>query len=320
LPERIIQCTGLKRAIGAVLHLKRKGEAMSSFEVLVIISSTEDFAGWSRSQKLERYRRVVEWHDYAENLQKEGKITHLWGSHQLLSRHRFVNSMGVLLAVYNVTSWSEFDELLLLDPLRDISRYLTSPLTRLLKDREEDVERFERHKAQIEASDANQQLLHDAYRSLYTRAPDYVGRAEQYHQPLNLPTEPGKLIDPAEPLEIFVLGTNPGEAMFAWDDSRQAFHYEKVTWWHDYTSMLIDQKKISHVWGAHAFFDMTQLSGEAKGAGIVIYTVNSFSEFDHLFQLDPIRESTVFWTILLQPIAEQRNKDVRRLEIETARE
>jgi hypothetical protein len=292
---------------------------MGGIEVLTIISSTEDFAGWSREQKLDRYRRVVEWHDYAHDLHEKGKITHLWGSHQLLSRHRFVNSMGVLLAVYNVDSWAEFDELLLADPLRDVSRYLTSPLTRLLKDREEDIERFERHIAQISRPDPSDQIIQKAYRSLFSKAPDYVGKTNVYHQPKNLSTDLKKTFAAGQPLEIFVLGTNPGEAMFAWDDSRQAYHYEKVTWWHDYTSMLIDQGKISHVWGAHAFFDISRLSGEAKGAGIVIYTTDSFEEFDHLFRLDPIRESTVFWTILLQPIADQRKQDVKRLEIETGR-
>lgn len=292
---------------------------MNQIEILVMISSPESFSSWPRDQKMDRYRRVVQWHDYAKALHEKGKITHLWGSHQLLSRHRFVDSMGILLAVYLVGSWAEFDELLLDDPLRDVSRYLTSPLKRLLKDREEDIERFQRHKTLTTSNQATHQALQEAYRSLFSAPPDYVGRTDVYHQPQNAPTSAVKLREAGDPLEVFVLGTNPAEAMFAWDDSRQTFHYEKVTWWHDYTSMLIEKQKVSHVWGAHAFFDSTRLSGEAKGAGIVIYSVDSMSEFDELFQLDPIRESTVFWTILLQPIADQQVQDRKRLEIESAR-
>src|SRR5262245_39907144 len=110
-----------------------------AFEILVMHADPTDFVSWPGDQKIDRYERVVEWHDYIQRLHDAGNAPCVWGSHQLLSRASFVETMGLLIAVYRVESWAEFDDLLLDDPLRDVSRYVTTPLAPLLEDRKGDL-------------------------------------------------------------------------------------------------------------------------------------------------------------------------------------
>jgi hypothetical protein len=287
---------------------------MDSFEVLVMLSNPDDFLGWPRAQKLERYERVLHWHDYIRELHGKGQVRCAWGSHQLLSRANFVNSLGLLIAVYKVESWKQFDELFLRDPLRDYSRYVTTPLTQLLEDRQGDLERYERTKELLTTgSDPMRGMVHSVYRSLFTQQPEYVGKAREYFAPKNPSTNLDEREKAGDPLQIMVMGVNPPEAIGLWDDTRKLFHYEKVNWWHDYMSNLVQEGKVSHVWGAHNFFDITGLSGLTKGAGVAIFRAKTLDEFDSLYQNDPIREATLFWTVLLQPLADQRRMDEERL-------
>lgn len=149
-------------------------------DVMVMINNTEDYPSWSLSAKIERAKATVAWHDYIRDLYKKGKVTHLWGSHQLLSRATPSTSQGVLVAVYSTSTWKEFDDLLLHDPLRDTSTYLTTPLSSLLEDRDSDQARFDAHKEQFFGSSPSPYMLaeYESRRAMYNDAPDYVGKEE----------------------------------------------------------------------------------------------------------------------------------------------
>jgi len=285
---------------------------MDAIEVMVMISNPDDFISWNAQRKVERYKRVIDWHDYITRLHETGKVRQVWGSHQLLSRAKFVTSLGLLVAVYQVESWREFDELLLNDPLRDISQYVTTPLTPLFEDREADLQRYEQHKQKLlGGKDDMGRLIYSAYRSLYNQPPDYFGKYD-YIQPQNLPTDINVVEQPGDPLQILIMGVNPDEYITLWDDTHKLIHHEKVTWWHDYTAMLIHQDKISHAWGTHDFCYLSGMSAVSASA-VVVYKPRNYDEFDTLYRLDPIRDTTQFWSILLQPIADQRRMDEERL-------
>jgi hypothetical protein len=282
------------------------------FEVMVLISNPDSFPDWAATEKRDRYERVVAWHEYAQTLNGEGKVPYAWGSHQLLSRAKLTPSLGLLVAVYRVESWQEFDELLLDDPLRDVSQYATTPLTPLFQDRSSDLRRFERNRDMLrpDASDLDR-VVHAVTRALYNKAPDFVGRYEQV-EPTNPPTDFSTVESPEGQLEILLIGTNPDEYITLWDDVRKLVHVEKVNWWHDYMAMLIHDQKVSHAWGTNDFCFIGGLSATYAGAAAV-FRVKDYEEFDELYRLDPIRETTLFWSVLLQPIGRQRRMDSERL-------
>ena len=287
--------------------------ASAPVQIMVWISATDDFPSWPLHSKLDRYTRVVEWHDYIEALYHRGKVTHVWGSHQLLSRAKFTTSQGVLMAVYNVSSWKEFDELLIDDPLRDVSQYVTTPLTSLLEDKESDLARYEHHKQLfLGGADPVRLRTYEEARAKFNQKPDYVGK-QAYHRPTNPRTPLRQGWREGDPLQILLLGVNPEEYITDWDDLTKLIHHEKVMWWHDYTAMLIEQRKISHCWGTNDFCHISSVSGNSAAA-LTVFTVATYEEFDALYKLDPIRQSTMFWSVLLQPAADQRVQDERRLE------
>jgi len=93
---------------------------------------------------------------------------------------------------------------------------------------------------------------------------------------------------------------------------RKYIHYQKVLWWQDYVAMLTEQKKLTHAWGVHDFCDSFLLAD--KYAQLVMaYEVQSFGEFGTLYKLDPVRDATIFITILLQPVADQKTLDEETL-------
>lgn len=283
-----------------------------SCNVMAMISNPDDFQSWSNERKLERYQRIIKWHEYIQKLFEAGKVTHVWGAHQLLSRAKSVKTVDMRIAVYSVGSWKEFDELLIEDPLRDISQYVTTPLCGLLEDKDTDLQRYERHKNHLLGNNALANRLYVDYRATYNQTPDYVGKYD-YVQPPNPPTDMNTTEQPGDPLQVLIMGVNPNEYITMWDDSRKLVHHEKVTWWHDYMAMLISEGKISHAWGTHDFCSIDSLSGNSASA-VAIYKTKDFEEFDGLYKLDPIRDATLFWSVLLQPIADQKRHDEKLLE------
>ncbi len=117
---------------------------------------------------------------------------------------------------------------------------------------------------------------------------------------------------------MFLQGVNPPEYNTLCDDARKLIHHEKVMWWHDYMAKMIQEEKVSHAWGTSDFCSISGTNGNSASA-IAIYKANDYEEFNHLYSLDPIRRDTLLWSILLQPIADQRRLDTERFERELSR-
>jgi hypothetical protein len=159
---------------------------------------------------------------------------------------------------------SNFDKLLDRDPLRGISRYVTTPLTPLHQDREADQARYNDHRARFfngKSQEARAEF--ERYRALFDGPPDYVGKYA-YKAPPNPRTDWTRRYKAGDPLEVLLLGVNPLEYITQWDDARKLIHHEKVMWWHDYTAMLIDRGKISHAWGTNEFCFVDGLEGNQR--------------------------------------------------------
>ena len=86
-------------------------------DIMVLITNPPDFGSWPSDMKIERYRRVLEWHDYISRLNPV-RVPQVWGTHQILSQIRPSPVQEMLIAVYRVSTLFEFDDLLYRDPLR----------------------------------------------------------------------------------------------------------------------------------------------------------------------------------------------------------
>jgi hypothetical protein len=236
----------------------------------------------------------------------------------LLSRAQLSASQGILLAVYRTSCWQEFDDLFLQDPLRDISHYSTPALTPLLEDRDSDKKRYEDHKDMFFAGKDDSFLQKfNELRAMSNQPPHFFG-ATEYQKPTNPPVDFDRGFKPGDRLQIFLQGVNPTEYITQWDDAKKLIHHEKVMWWHDYMATMIADEKVSHAWGTNDFCFDSGVNGNSASA-VAIYSVKDYEEFNQLYSLDPIRRDTVFWSILLQPIADQRRIDTERLKREIAR-
>ncbi len=283
--------------------------------IMVWINNPEDYPSWSTDAKRARAAATLEWHGYIRELRKKRKVTHIWGSHQLLSRGDPSHSQGILISVYDTESWEEFDDLLARDPLRHSSTYVTTPLCSLLEDRDTDLARYEAHKKQYfgENPSAVRLMEYEKKRGLFNNAPDYVGTLN-YQAPKNKKTNIKYTYRPGDPIEILLLGSNPDEYITMWDDLTKLIHHEKVMWWHDYTSKLVAEGKVTHCWGTNDFCLIDRPSAKSAAA-VSVFRVADFEEFDGLYKMDPIRQSTIFWSVLLRPIADQLKFDQKRFEL-----
>jgi hypothetical protein len=279
----------------------------SPLEVLVFTSNTDDFHGWSPEKKVERYERAVEWHSFVRANKEH--IPQVWGTHQVLSQNQFSKIRSMHVMVYRVRDLYHLDDLLDRDPLRDVSQYMTWLLSPLEDDFVSDKNRLERHRAEL----GSEQALGDNpawkwTRSLYSRKPGYVGK----YEPVAPPNPRTSYSDPHdEKIHILVCGTNPFESP-NWSDAEQLIVYEKISWWADYSSMLIHSGQVTHAWNFHDFCDAAMFAVNSCGAALV-YSVDTFDEFDKLYSLDPVRRKGSFWSVVLQPISRQEELDRRRL-------
>lgn len=285
-----------------------------SVEVLAIIANPDDFPSWPEEQKVRRYERVMAWHDYVEDLHLKGKMPWIWGSHQVIDSVTMSTAVDVRIAGYRVDSLKEFNDLAIEDPLRDVSKYMTIPLSSITEDKVNDIERVrEGHERLLQGKDRFGTLIYEAYRSLYRQPPSYVGQYD-YQEPNNPGVDLYRESAPGDPIEFMLYGTNPDELIGVWDDTRKMIHYEKVQWWHDYAAMLLAQGHATHVWGNHDFCSATALL-DKSAAAVMIIKAQTWDEFDDLYKLDPIRDATRFLSVALRPIADQKRNDARLLEL-----
>ena len=278
-----------------------------SMEFLVLISNTDDFHSWSQEKKVGRYERVLEWHEFVRA--NKTNIPYVWGTHQVLSANSFCKIRSMHVLVYRVDTLFELDELMDRDPLRDVSQYMTWVLSPLEDDLSKDLKRIERLRTNLAGGkDLSENQAWNELRALYTHKPDFVGK----YSPIAPPNKPKSYLDADDgKIEILVAGTNPPDFM-SWPDAKQLISYEKVIWWADYAWMLIHRGQVKYGWNFHDFCDSASYAGNSEGAALV-YTVDSFNEFDEIYPLDPLRLKGSFWSIVLQPIAKQEELDKRRL-------
>jgi hypothetical protein len=285
-------------------------------DVLVMVTNPEGSASWSARERLSRWARVLEWHEYARELHAAGRLPWAWGLRQVTSSTRVSPVHHGVAAVYQVEDFAQLSALLDEDPLREVSAYLTVPLATLDEDFANDTERFDNAKRALIGSDEASVLAFAEYEAAMAKAPGYVGRYEP-RMPDNPSVDFERLAEPGDPVEVLVYGVNPGSYIGVWDDLRHLMHYQKVLWWHHYTWMLATQGIKTHTWGAHDFCTAAPQQPSAdfsknSAAALDVFKLPRLEDFTTAFALDPIRDDTHYQVALLRPIAEQRRSDERR--------
>lgn len=288
----------------------------SPLEILVLVSSPDDYPSWARDRQRERNRRVLEWHNFVRS-HNPSKIPFVWGTHQLLSQTGFSTQNSAHVLVYRVETMSEFDRLMIEDPLRDCSQYATFALAPLSEDHARDLARFEKIKGELFRNQGvPTQSEYEKLRALYTSAPDYVGKHPPQDPP-NMPTDVSAKGAAEDRVNVLVIESNT-DANQDFSDAEQLIVYEKVLWWADYASKLIGEGLLSHGWTLHNFCNSLKFEGQREGAAAV-YSCESWEQFDSLYSLNPVRRAGKFWTVLLQPFHQQVAADKLRYEISLER-
>ena len=279
-------------------------------EYFVLTTIPESSSSWSDAQRLARWARVMDWHDRARELNAAGKLPWAWGLRQLPSTSAPTAVSHGLVSVYSASSLAEFTALLDADPLREVSDYMTVPLTTLDGDYATDVNRFEDARAALVGQDPVSLLRYAEYEAMMAKAPDFVGKHAPC-VPANDPVDFDRPSEPGDDLQFLVNGVNPDGYLGMWDDLRHLMHYQKVLWWHQYTWMLAAQGIKSHTWGTHDYCT-TVYNAATSAAGLDIYTVSSQVALTTALQLDPIRSDSLMQIAALRPIADQARADRNR--------
>ena len=168
-----------------------------------------------------------------------------------------------LVSIYQTQSLAEFTALLDTDPLREVSDYMTVPLTTLQGDFATDTNRFDDARKALIGEDPASVLRYAEYEAMMAKQPDFVGKYQPL-APANEPVDFDRPGEPGDPLQFLVNGVNPGGYIGMWDDLRHLMHYQKVLWWHHYTWMLASQGIKTHTFGTHDF--CTTLNTASKSA------------------------------------------------------
>ena len=275
-------------------------------DIMLIISSPHDFPSWVPRQKLDRYRRIVEWHQFVRDLHDRGNVKWVWGSHALLSKFTMSGSQGALVAIISAKTLSEFTLIMESDPLRDVSIYLTLPLSPLVLDFELDKVRAE-SQSDLDIRGNVGEVYIDALRSQYRKPPSsFDGTVERVANPPNLETDLDEMEDYG--VSYLLYGTGLPEQA-AWTDFQRSIYEQKVQWWHTFAAAMIEGGKMTHAWATHGFCDSTIASTNRAGA-VAIMPAADFEEIDQLYNLNPLQQEGTFHSIALRPIALQRKSDI----------
>ena len=114
-----------------------------------------------------------------------------------------------------------------------------------------------------------------------------------------------------KPLEIMVFISNP-EGFETWPIEKQLQRYQCIIKWHEHVSM-INPVKVPYVWGTHQVLSQVRLS-PIQDMYVLVYRVQSLSEFDELMFEDPLRDCSHYKTVLLTDIAKDLEDDKKRFE------
>lgn len=293
--------------------------ASANIEVMVIVNVPASYASWDRPKQANRQRQVLRWHDYVRSLHKKGNAPWIWGSHQIVDAIDLSEAQSALVAVYSVSSLSEYDALMLRDPLRDCSVYLTIPLQSLKEDAESDIRISEFGTVSGGSQGSIEAQVRSAYRSLFRSPPSFFTRdnLQALHHPSNIHTDLNRRLKPGDPLQLLLYGINPNELIGMWDDTRRAIHYEKVLWWHAYVSEQTKNGRMTHGWSTQDFCTI-MAPGSKKAGGVVVLRAQDFKELNSAYQENPLRDEGLFYSILLQPIADQLEADEEKLRLLTS--
>lgn len=288
-------------------------------QIMVLVANPENLIYQSLDFKIARQRRILEWHEYIHKL-SPFRVPMVWGVHQVLSQIALSNLVDLSVVVYEVEDLAEFDDLMVSDPLRDMSRYKTVMLTPLENDRKDDIKRLEdAKKALAKNKTVGGYSESERIMSQFKTAPHYVGK----HKPV-VPKNPvvpyesstklsgvDKFQADEKPLRVLIHGMNPPEYM-AWNDVQKLAHYQKVIWWHDHVADMLHNDRMSHVWGTHDFCD-AGLMAYRSASGAAVYKAKDLDDFDEIYRLDPLRDSGRFWSAILKPIDKQRDLEEKKL-------
>jgi len=284
-------------------------------DVMVITTNSDDYINWPQSQKIERCKRVVEWHERNARLAPE-RVPFSWGGWQVISQVNPSPTVHVLVAVYRATSLEDFDQYMLNDPLRDMSKYSTILLDKIEGDYEVDKNRLNTILEKVSFGNTAAQDAEIArVRARFSAAPEYVDKSPFVSPPMPLRTYFSNIeseeFSQKPNIEVLIYGMNL-DVDHSWDDLTKAIHYEKVIWWHHYIAKMISEGKVSHVWATHDFCNIGAFSSRSASAP-TIYRAKSLEDFAEIYRMDPLRTRAQFWSIMLKPIADQRRDDVETL-------
>lgn len=287
-------------------------------QTMVIVYNPPDIGSWTDQQRVARWERVAEWHEYAVQLNRAGKLTHAWGSHGLTDAAIPNPRQHIIVTIYSTDSFAEFNELREADPLLDHSEYLTVPLISLEHLREVDELKLADFTERVLRDDPINQRVYAEHRAVSkTTPPKFVGQF-----PVATPSNPGTDFDQRAgadaPLTVLLYGVNPDEYVNQWDDMTKLLHCQKMVWWHDYMAKLYAEGHVTHVWGA-ADYTSAITTSTKTGGNVSIHQARDFEEFDGLYRIDPVRSKNLYLSAALRPIADQRDSDRRRLELAGAR-
>lgn len=279
-------------------------------EFLVLTTAPESSSSWSDEQRLSRWARVLDWHDHARELHAAGQLPWVWGVRQMPHTTKPTGVDHALVSIYQTQSLAEFTALLDTDPLREVSDYMTVPLTTLQGDFGTDTNRFDDARKALIGEDPASVLRYAEYEAVMAKQPDFVGKWQPL-APANEPVDFDRPGEPGDPLQFLVNGVNPGGYIGMWDDLRHLMHYQKVLWWHHYTWMLAAQGIKTHTFGTHDFCT-TIRNAEKTAAAFDVFTVPSLERLTEALALDPIRDDSIMQIAMLRPIADQLRSDERR--------
>jgi C1A family cysteine protease len=256
--------------------------------ILVFNQTPDAFLTWSNEQKLAYYERTVKWHEYISDLMKTGEVSKAWGTMKLPGRVRPIATRSVLVAIYT-TTLERFSQLITQDPLWDLAWYEAPILKSIEGDYEDDVERHKRVRARIG-------------KKLGKKLPDPVINYE------------GEIPD-VEPGEIEALVHMRNEPDFGLlSDENRLAQDERVLQMHHFHQQLRNKGIIANEWGTYQNCGFGVWAGGSRAGGVMHYKVKSYTDYDNLFQSDPVRGDSRVRTLVLLPFQTSWEREKQQLE------
>ena len=111
-------------------------------EVLILGQNPPEYMSWDDARKLIHYEKVIWWHDHIAQMLHEGRVSHVWGTHDFCDLGLLSYRSASAVTVYRAKDLDEFDDTYRLDPLRDHGRFWSMILKPIVQQRELDEMRL----------------------------------------------------------------------------------------------------------------------------------------------------------------------------------